>query len=86
MGEFLNSFQKTWRGPLGRPARRHIVGVARGGGILAGVSYYANRPEYRPLAGGDASKLGEIAASLETAGIQPRIVGNSVMVPVEQFD
>ena len=86
MGEFLNSFQKTWQGLSAAQRVGTLLALLAGGGILAGVSYYANRPEYRPLAGGDASKLGEIAASLETAGIQPRIVGNSVMVPVEQFD
>jgi flagellar M-ring protein FliF len=86
LADFLSSLQKTWQG-LSAPQRvGTILAVLAGGGILAGISYFANRPEYRALAGGDPTKLGEIAAALESAGIQPKIIGNSVTVPVEQFD
>jgi flagellar M-ring protein FliF len=86
VGEFFQSLQKTWQG-LSAPQRvGTLLALLAGAGVIAGIAYFGNRTEYRPLAGGDNAKLGEIATALESAGIQPKIVGNAVQVPVEQFD
>jgi flagellar M-ring protein FliF len=86
VGEFVSSFQKTWQGLTAAQRVGTVLALAAGGLLLAGVSYFANRPEYRPLAGGDASKVAEIAGALETAGITPRVNGTTVLVPADQFD
>lgn len=84
--EFFNSLKQTW-GALSAPQRvATILVLLAAVGLLAGISWFANKVEYRPLAVGDPTKIGQIATVLESSGIVAKVSGNAVQVPVERFD
>ncbi|MFN0205560.1 MAG: flagellar basal-body MS-ring/collar protein FliF [Planctomycetota bacterium] len=84
--DIFASLRQTWSALTAGQRVGTILVVLVSAGVLAGISYFGNRVEYRALAVGDPTKIGEIASSLESAGIKPRVQGNSIQVPVDRFD
>lgn len=84
--DFLNSLSQTWKGL--NPGQRvgTVLLLLAAVAVLTGVAWFGNRTEYRSLAAGDPSKIGEIATTLEGVGIKPKVSGNSIQVPVDRFD
>lgn len=84
--DILSSLSQTWKGLTASQRLFTVVLTIAAIGVLAGISYFGNRTEYRSLAVGDPTKIGEIATNLESVGIKPKVSGTGIMVPVDRFD
>ncbi|MBI3818429.1 MAG: hypothetical protein HY286_07050 [Planctomycetes bacterium] len=84
--DILQSLTQTWKALTAAQRVGTILIVLAAAGVLAGMSYFGNRVEYRSLSTGDPTKIGEMATLLESAGIKPKVSVNTLQVPVDRYD
>ncbi|HKE00454.1 MAG TPA: flagellar basal-body MS-ring/collar protein FliF [Planctomycetota bacterium] len=88
MADLFTSFASTWRG-LTTSQRAGVVFALLGGlAFVAAITWYGNRPEWRPLVrSAEPGDVAEVVSALEQAGVPVRASadGSSLSVPADRY-